>query len=87
MEDRFDRTQREAIAAIDRARARQSLARGRRYELEERIAELELSHPPHRVQAERTNLAQARDRAARAQESSERARRRAAEAEARRVAG
>jgi hypothetical protein len=86
MDDRFDRTEREADAAIARARARQSIARGRRRELEERIAELELPHPPHRVQAERTSLTQARDRAARAHESSERARQRAAEAQARRPA-
>jgi hypothetical protein len=84
MEDRFDRTQRQAVAAIDRAKARQASARDRGRELELRIAELAHPCPPHDPRAEHGNLAEARDRAARAAASSERARRRAAEAEARR---
>ena len=87
MDDRFDRTRREAQAAIDRAKARQSVARDRRRELDQRIAELELPAPPHRLADERIRAAHARERAARAQESSERAHRRAAEAEARRATG
>ena len=83
MHDRFDRTRREAKAAIARAKARETTARGRRREIELRIAELDGPHT-HRPAAERKHLEEARERAARAEESSERARRRADEAEARR---
>ena len=79
MENRFDRTQREARAAIERAKAR--------HELEVRIAELEDPQPPHRPNAGRGRLTQARDRVTRAETSSARARQRADEAFARREFG
>ena len=87
MENRFDRTQREARAAIERATARQTIARDRRHELEVRIAELEDPQPPHRPNAGRGRLTQARDRVTRAETSSARARQRADEAFARREFG
>ena len=83
MDDRFDRTRQEAQAAIERARERQSTAHDRRCELDQRIAELELPSPPHRLRTERARAEQARDRAAQAQASFERARRRAEEAQVR----
>lgn len=87
MDDRFDRTRREAEAAIDRAKARESIARGRRREVEERIVELDSPHPPHRLRSEEANLAEARDRVAQARASLARARKRAEEAAARRQTG
>ena len=87
MSDRFDRTKQDAEAAIGRAQARGRVARSRRHELELRIAELDRLHPPHRLNAERASLCQARERLARARESFEQAQRRAAEAELRRDLG
>jgi hypothetical protein len=87
MNDRFDRTKQDAEAAIDRAQARGRVARGRRHELELRIAELDRLDPPHRLSAERDALSQARERLARAKESFELAQQRAAEAALRRELG
>jgi hypothetical protein len=87
MEDRFERTSREAVEAIERARLRQAAVRDRRLELQRRIAELRDPQPPHRLASERLHLAAARRRFAEAEASAERAHARAAEAHARLGAG
>jgi hypothetical protein len=83
MTDRFASTAADAAAAIERARERETAARRRRHALEQRIAELDSAHPPHRTAEEVAHATEAEDRAARAAESSERARHRAEQAEAR----
>ena len=81
MTDRYEATAAGAIAAVERAREREALARRRRQALDLRIAELDGPHPSHRVAEEHAYAVEARERAARAAESSATARQRAEQAE------